>query len=565
MARTVYPTREVCHLWANRFPHAIRNAGGNVSAASGRLYSYGSHFIIGAFLDAPAKGGVSLLLWNAENYSSTTARHKSHAWHALSNTQRQNVCRVPGLSDSTLRDIPALAAACVKAAVQPLEKSRKARENRPGYLSDAARWFDSARRLYLYAGDAKAAAAVPTLESRDADKETVETILRGINRAEYVAKAAHYRADAARVLADAENRAAAHRAGDVFAGTYARDIVQLCQNSKTHSSAAVDMYKRAGVNVPPLARQLHARAERLIVEFSPVALAETLAIERADIEKSRDCIVSTMATMKRTRRGQSEGYKILKSGRRVNYGNVYTLDRWMSERVGGPFGFALAQSAPQLWPDEKERAAKVAELAAIDSRARRILAAHKLAKAIQDTADTCAEYQRDVQAGARSYYLPGSRTVRDALQAWAKCGDVPAFWRDKAETVAALADTIRAEHAARKAAENAEKIEAWRRGERVSLPGDVPTMARIVGENVETSRGASVPLAHAARLVRLAERVAASGGQSWPDGTGPQVGHYRVNAIGPDMSAVIGCHEFSADESRRAVALIKAAAQVETV
>lgn len=565
MARTVYPTREVCHLWANNYPHAIRNAGGNVSAASGRLYSYGSHYVIGAFLNSPADGGERLLLWNASSYSSTTARHKSHAWRALSPSQRANVCRVPSLDDSTLRDVPALAAACVKAAVQPLEKSRKARENRPHYLSEAAQWFDSARRLYLYAGDKKAAAAVPVVESREADKAAVESILASINRAEYLSKAGTYREQLARIVADAENRAVAHRAGDIFAGTYARDIVQLCENAKTHAVAAVDMFKRAGANVPPIVRQLKARAERFIVEFSPAALAETLAIERADIEKSRDCIVSTMATMKRTRRGQCDGFKTLKSGRRISYGNAYTLNRWMSERVGGPFGFATAQSAQQLWPDEKERAAKVAELAAIDRRARRILAALRLAKAIKDTADTCAEYQSEVQAGARSYRVPGSFAVRDALRAWAKCGDVPAFWRDKAETVATLAETLAAEHAARKAAENAEKIEAWRRGERVSLPGDVPIMARIVGENVETSRGASVPLAHAARLVRLAERVAASGGQSWPNGTGPQVGHYRVNAIGADMSAVIGCHEFSADESRRAVALIKAAAQVETV
>jgi hypothetical protein len=135
------------------------------------------------------------------------------------------------------------------------------------------------------------------------------------------------------------------------------------------------------------------------------------------------------------------------------------------------------------------------------------------------------------------------------------------YWQTRADAIVSTIATQRAEFETRLNARNADAINAWRDGAANYLPSSLPTTARIVGDTVETSRGARVPLAHAVRLVRIAERVAARGGNTWGANDGPMVGHYRVSSIGADLSAVIGCHEFDAAESARLVALIKQTAE----
>jgi hypothetical protein len=137
----------------------------------------------------------------------------------------------------------------------------------------------------------------------------------------------------------------------------------------------------------------------------------------------------------------------------------------------------------------------------------------------------------------------------------------PKYWRAKGEAIAQTAEQMRAEYDAREIERNAERVAAWRRGDRVSLPNGLPTMARIRGDVVETSRGATVPLSHAVRLVKLARKVAAKGGERFTNENAPRVGHFRVQYIGGDLSAVIGCHEFSAVESARIMAEIETHAE----
>lgn len=98
---------------------------------------------------------------------------------------------------------------------------------------------------------------------------------------------------------------------------------------------------------------------------------------------------------------------------------------------------------------------------------------------------------------------------------------------------------------------HAEDIASWLKGEKFSLPYSAGTYARIVGDEVETSRGARVPIEHAKQLARLYRITVRKGGMDWSDGTGPKVGFYRVNKIGADGTLVIGCHEFSEEEAGR--------------
>lgn len=103
---------------------------------------------------------------------------------------------------------------------------------------------------------------------------------------------------------------------------------------------------------------------------------------------------------------------------------------------------------------------------------------------------------------------------------------------------------------------HAEDIASWLKGEKFSLPYSAGTYARIVGNEVETSRGARVPVEHAKNLARLYRITVRKGGMDWSDGTGPKVGFYRVNKIGADGTLVIGCHEFNAEEAGRLYELL---------
>lgn len=565
--RTVYPKDMVAHLWANRHPHAIRTATGNFSAASGRLYSYGGGYVIAAFMDQPAKGAEPLILWNECRYSATTNKQTWIAWRALPGHLEKYVCRVPMMKDGDLRDLPGLAMACIKAAVQPLEKSEKARDNRPVYINRARQWLADAVRIFQYVGDKKAAARVPTIPA-EPDKAAVKSVLLQINRAEYLKAAADYQERARGTLESAQGAAAMRLDGGTPS---ARGIVARANDAIGHCERAEHEYKKAAARVPAAVRSTRAAAQSLLTQFGPAALAESLEEQRAEIANAERGIFWNIYSIRQAKK-TGPMYRTLSSGRRISRGSVFTLSHILTNSAGGPFGYAaLTDGAGQLWPDEKERAERVATLAALEKRARRIVAADAIERAIKDVADACDMFDPN---GPRHYTPPSTLRINQALAQFASAGipndsrpfvsGVPEYFRKKAAPVIEQAQALAQQAHAIAQARAAAAIDAWRAGERVSVPRDCPIMARVVGDNVETSWGAIVPLEHAARLVRIARRVAAGGGQSWPDGAGPTVGHFRVSSIGADLSAVIGCHQFTAEESARAVAAIEAATR-ETV
>jgi hypothetical protein len=126
----------------------------------------------------------------------------------------------------------------------------------------------------------------------------------------------------------------------------------------------------------------------------------------------------------------------------------------------------------------------------------------------------------------------------------------------------------REQRAAAKAAREAEsrrlreltltdKIAAWRRGECVqfSYSDRPPTMLRVNPSDpstVETSHGATVPLAHARRLyaAALSARKCCS---PWypPADHAFRVGLYTLNAIDADGTIRIGCHVIPWEESQQ--------------
>jgi hypothetical protein len=71
----------VAHVWAQQKQDDGRNAQRNIYFEGRTLYSYGSHFIVGAFCQN--KHGKKAVLLNTNGYSSTTSRHKSDAVGAI--------------------------------------------------------------------------------------------------------------------------------------------------------------------------------------------------------------------------------------------------------------------------------------------------------------------------------------------------------------------------------------------------------------------------------------------------------------------------------------------------
>lgn len=541
--KTVYSSDMVVHLWANRHPHDIRNPGNSLFTRGACLHSYGSHHVIAAFLDKPAKGGESLLLWNQNRHSSTTGRHHDIAWRALSKDQRESITRVPGMraDDVTPHGLPGLAKACIKAAITPLEKSAKARENRPFLIAEGVRFLESARKIYAYLGNEKAAQGVPRFTGQDTpSKPEVLQLLQGIAREEYALQARENRDRAGAYMADCVNTIEAYtldptlRHGGKDYGINARRVLQLAKGVIQHGDIAKHAYKQAGLNVPPSLVRIMARARTLQGVWASLAHAEDCAEWHKD---SLGNLPNVLHSLHGFKHGKRSGLSL----------------RFYLERVRIPND---AQTLAQVFTSESERET----VTSVYARARRVLFGASMHEAIKETRASLVHYREMMQAGKT--VEPASPSIlRSVCAKWPSVQGYPlpdSLAQDCARLITE-AEQQKAEHAAMVAMRDAEKIAAWRAGESVQGLHSVPVMIRIHDDTVQTSRGAVVPLEHAARLVRIAERVSRNGGAEYGQGEGPIVGHFRVNRIGADMSAVIGCHDISADESAHAVALIKAA------
>jgi hypothetical protein len=137
------------------------------------------------------------------------------------------------------------------------------------------------------------------------------------------------------------------------------------------------------------------------------------------------------------------------------------------------------------------------------------------------------------------------RAARDAKNA------TPAAIAKRARAVAAR-EALAEHKAALARLEGAEKLAAWRRGEPVSLgyfgesrDAQGGALLRVKGDNLETSLGAKVPLAHAVKVFRFAKLCRERGEQWHRNGSTLRVGHFQVDAVAADGSFRAGCHKIN--------------------
>jgi hypothetical protein len=102
-----------------------------------------------------------------------------------------------------------------------------------------------------------------------------------------------------------------------------------------------------------------------------------------------------------------------------------------------------------------------------------------------------------------------------------------------------------------------EKAERWRNGENVGYLYNVPCMLRVSGEDVETSRGARVPISHAKRGLRFVRSVVGSGQAYIRNGHTLHLGVYAIDKIDADGTLHAGCHVISYPEIERIAPLLE--------
>ena len=95
----------------------------------------------------------------------------------------------------------------------------------------------------------------------------------------------------------------------------------------------------------------------------------------------------------------------------------------------------------------------------------------------------------------------------------------------------------------------AEKSDLWREGNpNVRLPYGAPALLRINGDEVETSKGARVPVSHAKRGLAFVRKVVASGQEYVRNGHTLHLGNYSIDKIETDGTLHAGCHVISLTE-----------------
>lgn len=101
-----------------------------------------------------------------------------------------------------------------------------------------------------------------------------------------------------------------------------------------------------------------------------------------------------------------------------------------------------------------------------------------------------------------------------------------------------------------------ELITKWRASEYHGCFYDIPVMLRIVGDQVQTSRGARFPVTHAKRALAFVRKVRESGQAYVRNGHSIHLGPYALDRIEPDGTVKAGCHVVSWEEIERIAPLL---------
>lgn len=122
---------------------------------------------------------------------------------------------------------------------------------------------------------------------------------------------------------------------------------------------------------------------------------------------------------------------------------------------------------------------------------------------------------------------------------------------EKERALNLLPTDLRAAFVAKVEAGNAGLVNAWLAGGKVELPYNAnggAVMLRTIDGNMETSKGATVPIADAERAFRFATKARAKGWHK--NGEQCKVGNYQLDAVNAE-GVIAGCHRVKWNEIER--------------
>ncbi len=531
--KKVFPPAMVAHLWANRSQDQARNAGESFYFTGPTIYSYRDSYPIAHHL----KNGP--IVWRDDCYSNTTARHKSHVYCAMSSSQWDSAIHVPSLDSETLRNLTSWGTKHIEKGdckiievlqskvidlIHTMTKMRSETRMK-GTLEHARSYETSGLRLisWIKGQNKKAKIKAWALPALPAVVPT-DKAARAAMITQYVS---------AQAMADYREALTAHKA-------IMRDINDTLSNPDIHLTHSADQNLHGRLTTA--GHKLKTAAQEYKIARGG-AFPGLIKLQK-DFAAIEAPIVARVAESKRIQAVRELKYSArlyfkLKHAKKPIYADSRAISK-----INECISEAGNDGANYQWLADKMRAIK------------EFSDAEKYFAESPDNCETAKSYLPEWPNDAMRFYTQ----AREAYKTCLTCAPFVVMQARKGVNIGALlADVMQAIEPLKAAivAREKEKLTAWLDGSSNAAPSyEAGTFARIMGETVETSRGAIVPLEHACRLARIARRVIAHGGKSWPDGEGPQIGHFRVNSIAADGTTVIGCHEFDASEAHRMLALL---------
>ncbi len=174
-------------------------------------------------------------------------------------------------------------------------------------------------------------------------------------------------------------------------------------------------------------------------------------------------------------------------------------------------------------------------------------------------------------------YLQDARYTKQQAYDYAEFFDLKInakkFPEASSEALEQISEQIKKEAAANKRkvaarlkkdkAEQAEALTKWLSGEsdnRARFSYATPIVMRLVGDNVQTSRGAEFPIIHAVKAFQIIERIKLSGIPVAKGSFSPiaRLGHFIVDSVDTNGDVHAGCHFVKWDAIQAIMKLIQA-------
>lgn len=512
MTRTVFDTAMVAHVWAQGTQEEGRNPTRTVYFDGPRLFSYGSHFLTGYLLP----DGAAFL--NSGRYSVSTSRHQSDARHAIRGRgYLVPACLMNGGGWGYSQRFP----------LPDFMESRVF--NLPQYVTREGAIVDSpydAEGNHIATGRAKprpatgaelkaARANLLTLFLKAEETAPAESIVAAFRYAgakpEEAAKAAAKVAAAhAKRAADlkAEEAAKAKERAESWARRAAELPLSTFADSVAEARADLARYNRRGA--------WELKAEALKGQAKELWKARKAAKARgwtriaADL-KARESILRQGAAGLEAFSARSQARMQWGEYRKATQGGARALQ-------AGVAGLAPFWKAARKGAESLANACQNGIDGQAYMRARAALAGADLARMAAGLKELAAAFQDREEAAQRE----------ERAAALAKAATALAAWRDGAGPLPGgrLSDT---EGGALIRAKGIERDDS----------------GAIVGGSLETSWGASVPLAHALRAFRFL-KLCRDRGQAWAaNGKTLPVGHFRIESVTAEGDFKAGCHRIN--------------------